>query len=67
MPNARPGNLSLTISEHISIPPGLYPARLPLEQPPGRGDGLSLMPWSRRFVDPIPTKGKPILTLHDAA
>jgi hypothetical protein len=25
------------------------------------------MPWSRRFVDPIPTKGKPILTLHDAA
>jgi hypothetical protein len=25
------------------------------------------MPWSRRFVDPIPTKGKPIATLQDAA
>jgi hypothetical protein len=25
------------------------------------------MPWSRRFVDPIPTKGKPIVTLQDAA
>jgi hypothetical protein len=25
------------------------------------------MPWSRRFVDPIPTKGKPIGTLQDAA
>ena len=25
------------------------------------------MPWSRRFVEPIPTKGKPIITLHDAA
>jgi hypothetical protein len=30
-------------------------------------DGLSLVPWSRRFVDPIPTKGKPIVTLQDAA
>jgi hypothetical protein len=25
------------------------------------------MPWSQRFVDPIPTKCQPILTLHDAA
>jgi hypothetical protein len=25
------------------------------------------MPWSRRFVDPIPTEGKPIVTLQDAA
>jgi hypothetical protein len=25
------------------------------------------VPWSRRFVEPIPTKGKPIITLHDAA
>ena len=25
------------------------------------------MPWSRRFVDPIPTKSKPIVTLQDAA
>jgi hypothetical protein len=25
------------------------------------------MPWSRRFVDPIPTNGKPIVTLQDAA
>jgi sirohydrochlorin ferrochelatase len=26
-----------------------------------------MMPWSRRFVDPIPTKGKPIGTLKEAA
>jgi hypothetical protein len=25
------------------------------------------MPWSRRFVDPIPTKGKSIYALRDAA
>jgi hypothetical protein len=25
------------------------------------------MIWSRRFVDPIPTKGKPLVTLQDAA
>jgi hypothetical protein len=25
------------------------------------------MPWSRGFVDPIPTSGKPIGTLQDAA
>jgi hypothetical protein len=25
------------------------------------------VPWSRRFVERIPTKGKPIITLHDAA
>jgi hypothetical protein len=25
------------------------------------------MPWSRPFVDPIPTKGKPLVTLKDAA
>ena len=25
------------------------------------------MSWSRRFVDPIPTKGKQIVTLQDAA
>jgi hypothetical protein len=25
------------------------------------------MSWSRRFVDPIPTKGKPLVTLQDAA
>ena len=30
-------------------------------------DGLSLKPWSRRFVDPIQIKGKPIVTLKEAA
>jgi hypothetical protein len=25
------------------------------------------MPWSRRFVDPIPTRGKQLVTLQDAA
>jgi hypothetical protein len=25
------------------------------------------VPWSRRFVDPIPTRGKAIVTLKDAA
>jgi hypothetical protein len=25
------------------------------------------MSWSRRFVDPIPTKGKPLVNLQDAA
>jgi hypothetical protein len=25
------------------------------------------MPWSRRFDEPIPTKGKPIVTLKEAA
>jgi hypothetical protein len=25
------------------------------------------VPWSRRFVDPIPNKGKPLVTLQDAA
>jgi hypothetical protein len=30
-------------------------------------DGLSLMPWSARFDDPIPVpKGKPLVTLKDA-
>jgi hypothetical protein len=25
------------------------------------------MSWSRRFLDPVPTKGKPLVTLQDAA
>jgi hypothetical protein len=25
------------------------------------------MTWSRRFIDPIPTRGNPIVTLQDAA
>jgi hypothetical protein len=34
----------------------------------GHGNGLSLMPWSDRFHAPIePPKGKPLLTLKDAA
>ena len=33
-----------------------------------RGDGLSLVPWSTRFHAPIEMpKGKPLLTLKDAA
>jgi hypothetical protein len=38
-----------------------------LEQAAGRSEGLSLVPWSARFDDPIPVpKGKPFVTLQDA-
>jgi hypothetical protein len=39
-----------------------------LEQEAGRDDGLPVAPWSARFHDQIqPLKGKPLLTLKDAA
>jgi hypothetical protein len=43
-------------------------AGLSLEGATRRRDGLSLMPWSARFDDPIPVpKGKPLVALKDAA
>ena len=45
-----------------------YPAGLSLEQAGRPSDGLSVVPWSTRFADPIPVpKGKPLVTFKDAA
>ena len=39
-----------------------------MEQATGRSDGLSLVPWSSPFHEPIQiAKGKPFRTLRDAA
>ena len=46
---------------------GLISGRTSLEQAAGRDHGISVVPWSRRFDEPIPTKGKLIVTLQDAA
>jgi hypothetical protein len=43
------------------------PAGLPLERAARPGDGLSLVSWSRRFVEPIPLPGGgKLVTLKDA-